>query len=281
MICSVCSQVAPLWACVDGFEYSDCASCGCIALNPSSMHSVDEGTFPRRYDPSYWASELAAARERSWGGSFARLAEALLYCRRPVEKFVDIGAGPGFLLDAVGTYLPMASHRFYGVESFPPSEHTSHPNYIVGDLADCGHMFDAGVCIEVVEHLSPAMLDNLAHALASRSNHGALYLINTSLADLVRAEDPGYIDPLNRGHIVAWSLPALAEAFGKHGFRTFQLKGRRWALCVEYLSDCDVLPGERIWSAPAENVAILHDIRMGSIPYILGIESARAYLTYA
>ena len=121
--CGVCADpsAATLWRNVDGYDYFDCSACGCIALGPDDMAKVDSGEFPRHYGPDYWAMELKAARERSWGPSLARAAEAILYSRRPIERFIDIGTGPGFLLDALKVYLPISSHRVFGVEKFPPS----------------------------------------------------------------------------------------------------------------------------------------------------------------
>lgn len=281
MYCAICGNKADLWRNVDGYDFTDCRVCECIAIDGTTMNVVDEGAFPRNYDPSYWAMETEAAKERSYGGSLARVAETILYCRRPINKFVDIGSGPGFLLDALGKYLPASRLKFYGVEMFPPSQRSNHPNYIVGNLSQADHKFDAGVCIEVFEHLTPAMLRELAAAMAAKSNAQALYFINTSLSHHVRSDNTGYIDPLNRGHIVSWSIKAVAAIFEPYGFRAIPLAGKPWAFCLEYMSEDNDVPDARIWSPLAENVSILNDPEMGSALYVLGIDTARAYLQYA
>jgi hypothetical protein len=242
------------------------------------MSAVDGGTFPRNYDPEYWAMEAEAAWERSWGDVLARAAETILYCRRPIEKFVDIGSGPGFLVDSLSTYLPASRSIFYGVELFPPEKHTDHPNYLVGHLADVEHKFDAGVCVEVIEHLTPKMVDDLAKAMAAKSNPKALYLINTCLSYHVRTTEPEYMDPLRRGHIVSWSLKAIETIFGPYGFKVFPIKGKSWAFCLEYLSEDKTQLQDRIWAPDPQNRGILNDSQMGRALYVMGMDAARAYI---
>jgi hypothetical protein len=206
----------------------------------------------------------------------------LLYCRIPVERFIDIGSGPGFLLDALSTYLPSHRARFYGVEKFPPqeSERSRHENYLCADLTDVELKFECGVCIEVIEHLTPAMADSLAIAMNAVSKPGSLFLFNTGLTDYVRHEDPGYLDPYARGHITAWSVTAARRVFEKVGFVVHPLPGKTWAFVVEKPSPETDLRGEfrdRIWSALPANTALLSDPVMGNVMYLLGLESARAY----
>lgn len=277
MLCAVCHSEASLWRTVDGYDYTDCPSCESIALNPHDMAKVDAGTFPRRYDPDYWQCELIAAKERSWGSSLARFAEAVLYCRRPIRKLVDIGTGPGYLLDALSTYLPESRSIFYGVELFPPDVHSDHPNYIEGELGGIPHQFDAGLCVEVVEHLTPSMMRKLAQSMASRSNPEALYLVNTGLSPFVRNELPSYIDPLARGHIVSWGMKAVRSIFEPNGFKVTEFSGRDWMFVLEYQGNNDQPMEDRIWVPCEENRKILHDPVMGSVFYNLAIDTARAY----
>ncbi|MGA0546102.1 methyltransferase domain-containing protein [Brevundimonas sp. VNH65] len=278
MICAVCGQSAKLWRVVDGYAYTDCTACGSIAIDASSMRQVDEGRFPRNYDPTYWAKEDRAARARSWGSSLARVAETVLYCRRPIRRFLDIGSGPGHLLDALSAYLPTrAESHFLAVEKFPPDTHTSHPGYLVGEVCDLDAPVDAGICVEVVEHLTPTQFDNIVRQLASRSSPGSLFLFNTGLPDYVKNEDPNYIDPLGRGHIVSWGWPALTDIFGRHGFTVFPVAGKSFAFVAEHQSSDPTPMRDRIWSPPAENRELLRDPQMGEVLYMLGLESARAY----
>ena len=205
----------------------------------------------------------------------------MLYCSIPVQRFIDIGTGPGFLLDAVQRYLPKSSHCFYGVEKFPPEPayRSSHANYRCGDLADIGMTFECGICVEVVEHLTPSMARSLASSLRKVAAPGGLFLFNTGLTEYVRTEDPGYLDPFHRG-ISPAGRKARADC-SSLCFRVLPLQGKSWAFVVEVLSDDprqQVPLADRIWPAPQANVDLLTDEDMGTVMHILARESARAYI---
>jgi hypothetical protein len=279
--CPLCEMAAGKHAVVQDVDYFDCRACDFIFADPGLLRRIDDGESLRSYDAQYWRAELASARERSFGSSLARAAEAVLYCRIPVRQFIDIGSGPGYLLDALSTYLPSHRDCFYGVEKFPPQEDdcTTHANFLRADLNQVGMKFECGVCIEVIEHLTPRMAGALAGALAASSVPGSLFLFNTGLTEYVRKEDPGYLDPYGRGHITSWSVVSARKIFEREGFVVHGIPGKTWAFVVERPGppavDDDVR--NRIWSAPAENRALLSDAAMGEVIYILGRESARAY----
>lgn len=280
--CPLCGDAAPHHCDVAEVAYHGCLTCDFIFADPDLLARIDQGIATREYDEHYWAAELASARQRSFGSSMARLAEALLYCTVPVERFIDIGTGPGYLLDAVARYLPHSAHRFYGVEKFPPlpQYRTKSDNYLVSDLADLGVKFQCGLCVEVLEHLTPAMARSIAQALAEVSEPGSLYLFNTGLTDYVRNEDPGYLDPFFRGHITCWSVAAARRIFEPFGFQVHALQGKSWAFIVEMPGDSPrtaLAMADRIWTPEAENVNILTSEDIGEVMYILGRESARAY----
>jgi hypothetical protein len=272
LVCGVCGAKAPVFTTVDGLEYGDCLDCGSIAVDAAVIQAVDEGRFAVTYDDAYWQRELGGARERAAGIGLARVAEAVLYAARPIEAFIDIGCGPGVLLDALSRHLPSKT-CFHGVEKFPPPYRTDHPNYHVGDLADLPMNFDAGVCIEVIEHLTPKMAASLAEAMAAKSNDGALYLFNTGLAEYVREQDIGYLDPVNRGHIISWGYQALRTLFEPRGFKVIPL--RSWAFVVEYKPTNDVPLVQRAWDSL--NADVLRDPEMGEVMWLLGRETARLY----
>ena len=283
--CPVCDATDnPRFRDVDGVAYFDCAACGSLFADRALIDRIDAGQATRVYDDRYWQRELADARQRSFGSSLARVAEVLLYARIPVTHFVDVGTGPGFLLDALSYYLPSSQGRFCGVELFPPDEQhrSKHPNYRVGRLRDVALRFQAGSCIEVIEHLTPKMLRALAEDLAAVSDPQAIYIFNSGNPAYVRWEDPGYLDPHQRGHIMSYSHQALSSIFGPCGFTIFPLKGKNWAFVAEYASRSS--PGadlaDRIWSPAPENAAVLNDPQTGELMRILGIESARAYREY-
>lgn len=278
--CPLCSGSSKLHAIVEDVPYFDCGGCDFIFADPRFLDRVDRGDPVRQYDQDYWATEVLSARTRSFGSSLARVAEAVLYTRVPIERFIDIGTGPGYLLDSLALYLPQNATRFFGVEKFPPpeEERTRHPNYRCSDLGELEESFQCGVCVEVLEHLTPTMARRLAVSLAKVSVDGSLFLFNTGLTDYVKREDPGYLDPYRRGHITCWSVKSARKIFEQSGFRVHQLRGKSWAFVVEYGSNDGYTPIEdRIWSAPDCNKKLLQDDTMGTVMYILGLESARAY----
>ncbi|MET3928975.1 hypothetical protein ABIE51_000862 [Lysobacter sp. OAE881] len=279
--CPLCEHDADEHVIVQGVSYFDCETCDFIFADPALLRRIDDGESLRVYDADYWRNELTSARERSYGSSLARAAEAVLYCRIPVRRFIDIGTGPGYLLDALSAYLPSHRDCFYGVERFPPNEAdcTTHANFLRSDLGQLGMQFECGVCIEVIEHLTPRMAGALASALAASSVPGSLFLFNTGLTEYVRKEDPGYLDPYGRGHITSWSVSSARKIFEREGFVVHAISGKTWAFVVERPGPSSATDDvrNRIWSAPVENRRFLSDPGMGEVMYILGRESARAY----
>lgn len=279
--CALCGRDAAPFRPVDGVDYFECAHCDFIFADPGLLAHIDAGLPCRDYDEDYWKSELASARDRSYGSSLARAAEAMLYCRLPINRFIDIGTGPGYLLDALSTYLPGSRGRFFGVEKFPPAieYQTRHENYLQSDLADVDGTFECGVCVEVIEHLTPDMARSLAKALASVSVPGSLFLFNTGLTSYLKHEDSGYLDPYRRGHITCWSVTSAKVVFEPMGFNVHPLPGKTWAFVVERSGAAgqEVPMPQRIWSPDPSNLHLLHDPAMGSAMYLLGLESARAY----
>ncbi len=282
-ICPLCGAEASNFYKADDISYFDCSTCDFIFADTALLGALDRGETRRKYDHSYWAMELPAARERSFGPSLVLVAEAILYSRRGIKSFLDIGSGPGYLLDALAVYLPNNSSLFYGIEMYPPSREycSKHENYLVGDLkslATRGFGFQAGVCVEVIEHLTPNMLKKLAADLAMISDDQSLYIFNTGLTSYVKNENITYLDPLQRGHICSWSVRAAATIFGPLGFTVMPIEGKTWAFAVEYhQSEICLDIRDRIWTPKNENKSILHDPEMGSLLYCAGINAARAY----
>lgn len=265
------------------YHYFQCQKCKAIFLEPVILDKIDNGEALIEYREDYWQMEYEAAVSRCYGAALARVAEAIYYCKVPIKKFLDIGTGTGLLLDALKLYLPEKHNIFYGIEKFPPHNgmHTQSSNYIVGDYENLnGIQFDCGVCIEVVEHLTPKMLVNMFACIARVSTPGALYLLNSGYHSYVNNENINYLDPFIRGHIISYSVESLKILLKPLGFKVFPVRGKTWLIAIEYLSkevlNCDIT--DRIWNALPENLALLEDSKMGSVMRILGLESVRAYL---
>lgn len=259
---------------IDGFDYLKCTGCGSLHIGNDVLAGIDAGKSTRLYNESYWEDELRAARERANGVGLVRAGEAILYSRRPVKRFLDVGAGPGYLLDGLSKQLPRHSNIFYGVELFPPVDHSAHPNYKVGEVCEIDATFDAGVCIEVIEHLTPRMLTNLAAGLAKVSNPDTLWFFNTGMPEYVLKEDRGYLDPLRRGHIVSYSLAGLVHIFEPHGFRISALPGKSYAFVAEFRPSVDAPDfAHRIYHPLPENKALLEE---SGLMFHAAFEAARS-----
>ena len=284
--CLVCGVgAAQTHRVVQDVQFFKCPGCGSIFADPAFIRRVEAGEVAN-YDSSYWDSEVHAADERCYGSSLARVAETLRLCRIPVQRFIDIGSGSGALLDALARLLPELSSHFWGIEAFPPPEErrSKHPNYRIGTLADLSETFDAGVCIEVIEHLSPDMVRGLAADLARRATPGALFYFNSSQPSFVETHDPGYLDPLGRGHIASYSVQGLAHLFNPSGFNIIPWPGRDWAFLAEYAGRQEVGRDEmfqRLWNPLPENMNRLLSARFGPLMVSIGFESARCYLEHS
>ena len=284
-VCFATPSALKLFRCIDSVDYFECFSCGSIFAE--EFVNSKTGTQGFQYNEEYWRSETSSSKERSFGASVNRCAEVFFYSRIPINKFLDIGAGPGYLLDALSIMMPNYKSMFYGVERFPPpvEYQSTHKNYFVGDLTDVKHKFGGGVCIEVIEHLTPNQLRGLVLKLAKVSEEGAVYYFNSAQPEFVIQEDPGYLDPHGRGHIASYSILGLSKIFSEHGFTVIRLPGRTWGFLAEYrvlssIPNSDDLLN-RLWSAHPENVSKLKSNGFGELMYAIGLESARCYLEHS
>jgi len=136
--------------------------------------------------------------------------------------------------------------------------------------------------VEVIEHLKPEELDNLIKALAKNSNKNALYLFNSGNPNFVKKQNPAYLDPLKRGHIISYGIEGLKIMFKKYGFNVFSIPGRDWAFLAEFTDQNHDYSVEklftRLWNMNIENKTILQKNDFGYLMFILAIESSRCYL---
>lgn len=281
--CPCCNGESKLLKNVDNYDYFICNKCKTIFIDNAIIDKIDRDSdfILREYNKYYWQDELSSSRERSFGVALARMAEAIYYSRVPIRKFLDIGTGAGYFLDAISRYIPENKHIFYGVEKFPPDEslRTKSPNYIVGECGDLDFHIDGGICIEVIEHLTPNMLKKMLLQLSKISNKGAFYIFNTGMPGYVLNEDINYLDPTKRGHIVSYSTDAIRAVVNDMNFKVYDIPGKTWAFALEYdYEDQNINIQDRIWSALPENLKILNDKDMGSVLKVLGLETARAYI---
>lgn len=283
--CPICQAPAGLLRTVDEVPFFRCTGCFSLFAHPDFLDAVERGSTVN-YHGAYWAQELASARQRSYGGTIVRVAETLRMARIPVRRFLDIGSGPGFLLDALAALLPNIAGMFHGIELLPPppADRSRHPNYRIGTVGDLDGPFDAGVCIEVIEHLTPQILSLMLRQLAARSSPGALYYFNSAQPSFVEGTDPGYLDPKRRGHIVSWSIAGARAIFAPAGFDVIAIPGRDWAFFAEFgpqraVSVDDLMSW--LWQPVPDNLALFRHDAFGPMFETIGVELTRCYLEAA
>lgn len=284
--CPLCQNrnALPLIKSIKEFSYHHCLDCDFIFIDEEILSRIDGGEHLFKYHDEYWKEELESAKERAWGSAIARMSECFHYCRIPISKFIDIGTGPGYFLDAVDHFLPDSSKLFYGWEIYPPLKkfQTKHENYHTCDLANINLNFQAGLCMEVIEHITPNQVYNLLRDLKDKIDDGAFFIFNTGLVEYVLKEDLDYLDPIKRGHICVWSVKALNILLNDLGYFCHPIGKKTWAVGIEYKAKKEANSDEnivnRIWSILPENRKILEDKNSGTVIKILGLESARAYL---
>lgn len=265
-----------------GYFYYRCGVCGSIFISPDIIDKMDnDSEFSLiKYDETYWNKELKSARKRAGGVALARMAEALYYCRIPVHKFLDIGTGPGYFLDMIAQFLPEKQDVYWGIETYPPAIEfqCKSSNYFLEDYDKLPFKVDCGMCIEVIEHLTPHMLTGILKKLAAVSSDGALYIFNTGMPDYVINEDTDYLDPIVRGHIVSYSIEAIRQLAEPFGFNTIPILGKSWAFVLEYHGEKKDEENivDRVWSALACNLELLES-QNSNVLRILGLETSRAY----
>ena len=274
--CPICvSGLSAGYAEIDGYAYFTCAQCGSIHIDPDVIGMLDAGgSLVGDYTEEYWQQERVGAIERASGVSLCRAGEAILYCRRPVRRFLDLGAGPGILLQELHRLIDPQAEIFHGVEKYPPPYAAAGQNFHIGGIEVLQGRFDAGVCIEVVEHLTPRMLDGMLAELATVSEPGSLWLFNTGMPSYVRDEDPAYLDPRRRGHIISWSLAGLSPYFEAHGFRVSALPGRSFGFFVEFKPSESPEFDARLYHPVPENLLLL---QRNGLLHQASFEAARSY----
>ncbi len=273
--CLVCDSPCVFFRSVDESNFFLCTGCGLIQLDSGTIERIDAGELTFKYEKEYCGREMIAARERAFGVALARAAEVFFCSRRPIDRFLDIGSGPGLFLDAVSVYLPYISNRFYAIERFSPPGHTQHSNYRVGRVTDYpSDWFDGGMCIEVFEHLTPRMVDSLLREIAIVSRSEACFLINTGLATYTRDECPEYLDPLRRGHIMSWTVAAVDRLARPHGLIASTIPGRNWCFLLEKADTPRPSISDRLAQPLRENMAALNQPEMGASPIALLAEIA-------
>lgn len=271
--CSICgSNKSAAWF---NQDFVECKDCDFIFWRKENLDVASTGS---GYGDNYWNAELASAHERAWGVSVARAAEVVLLAKIPIDKFLDIGTGSGYFLEAMHHFLPNEDITFVGVEKYPPQvdQRSKNKGYIQGwlDLFE-EEEFDGGICIEVLEHLTVVQVQDLFQLLSKKVKENSIFLFNTGLTDYVKEEDPNYLDPLIRGHISIWSVEAITRLVSKFGWQIYEMPNRKWAFLAEKsgVRDDDIF--SRIWNPVPQNVNALKGVEQSNLLHIVGRDGLR------
>ncbi len=283
--CDVCARgdFKPFTV-VSGVPYHRCDSCGSILADRNVLFE-NTARYTRKYDESYWSFEVQSSKDRSYGPAPIRVAEVFLLAGIPIERFIDISCGGGYLLDALSDLLPNTKDSFYGAEPFPPplEFRSKHKNFHVGFVDDFGLKFDGGTCIEVIEHLFPDVLRSVVERIAASSNPGALYYFNSEQPATVIEGSFTYLDPYDRGHIASYSVEGLKILFQEYGFKVHEFPGRGWGFFAEYASTRPEreTPFDRLWTPLGQNLDSLRSSPFGHLLHSAALDSIRCYLETA
>jgi len=276
MKCPICSGTKKLKS-VDYSQakgYICCSKCDFIFW--SINNTLDSS---HEYGAEYWQMELNSAYERSWGISIQRASEVFLLCRKKISTFVDIGTGAGYFLDAIDYYIPNSTVQFTGIELYPPALEfrSKHPGYAIGWLEKYeNESIDAGICVEVLEHLTADQVASLFHDLYLKASNDAFFIFNTGLTNYVRNEDPDYLDPYTRGHISIWSTKAIRELLGDSGWKIHEFPHRSWAFIAEKSVNNQIDLDSRIWDINPQNLETLTGELKSNLLYLLARDGLRA-----
>ena len=273
--CPVCAVgLSRHYAIVEGLNFFQCDSCQSVYLDPAILASIDCGKDPRSFDEGFQKRERDKSRLRAAGESLTRAGEAILYARRPVRRFLDVGAGGGELLDELAWLFPEDEDLFHGIEAFPPSRHSDHRNFKIGSLGSLEGTFDAGVCIEVLGYLTPKNLQSFISDLSRVSEIDSMWLFQTGEPNFeIGDKKPEDLGPLSRGHIVSYSLKGLSPIFERSGFKIQEYPGKSWAFIAEFRPSGEI-PFEERFSHPLEfNKKLL---MKSALLYLASFDSARS-----
>ena len=274
-VCPVCAVgFSRHYALIDSLNFFQCDSCQSVYLDPAILASIDCGMDPTSFDEGCQKRERDKARLQVTGESLTRVGEAILYARRPVRRFLDVGAGRGDLLDELASLFPGDKDLFHGIESCQPSRHSDHRNFKIGSVASLEGTFDAGVCIEVLGYLTPKNLQSLISDLSRVSEIDSLWLFQTGEPNFgVGNKKPRDLSSLSSTHIVSYSLKGLSPIFERSGFKIQEYPGKSWAFIAEFRPSAEILFEAR-FSHPLEfNKRLL---MKSSLLWQASFESARS-----
>lgn len=171
------------------------------------MHVGDEATAEELYDEHYYASSFGQPYARSnpaWSEFFGRVADFIVRVYEP-RTVLDAGCGIGFLVEALrerGVDARGFDVSGYAISQVPDSLKAFCTQASVADEIEA--TYDLIVCIEVLEHVTPALADR---AIANFSRHTDRVLFSSTPEDTTEPTHVNVREP------AAW-----VDAFANCGF---------------------------------------------------------------
>jgi len=129
----------------------------------------------------------------------------------PVSVIIDIGTGPGYLVDELRDYTVIPV-------DIANSMVKPHGSFVLADIADYIPSGDYGICVDVLEHIEPEDLDKVLTNIKNAVPHGYL----------VAATFPLHEDDMVL-HTIVESDEWWAEKFNEYFNGSFILEGTHCA----------------------------------------------------
>ena len=99
--CPICNNKSEVYTNIENIDYFNCRSCDFIFIDLEFISKIDNGNSVVEYTENYWNNELKSAKKRAYDDVVGRMTELIYYAKRPIQTMVDIGTGPGYILDFV------------------------------------------------------------------------------------------------------------------------------------------------------------------------------------
>ena len=260
MRCAVCkANAAQRYRNVDGVGYLRCGACGSLFADPdflaaeqlSSMPTTTGGMSCMRRGSAASARRCCAWRRRS----------RIVVCRSARSSIsAPAPVGCSMHLRHCCQRRSIGSMRSSSIRrprrTAPAIRTTSSARWTA-----CDRTFDAGVCIEVIEHLTPTTLRSLVAQLAAVSRPGSLYLFNSGQPDFVEREDPGLSRSARpRPHRLVFAALVPRASSGRPGSMSSRCPAAP-GLFLPSSGRCSLVDADaliaRLWHPVPENVSML------------------------
>jgi SAM-dependent methyltransferase len=170
----------------NGFDYSSCAACGSLFLNPRPEWSAFEALYRDSISGRYWAEQFfpavaEARRERIFKPRAEKLSAMCTNKGIAVERLIDVGAGYGIMLDEWRRLHP--DTRLLAIEPSASLANSCREKGLdvveesVENVTGCQGSADLVVCFEVLEHAYDPLA--FVRALSELARPGGYVFVST------------------------------------------------------------------------------------------------------